>query len=803
MQEALQWYENRHWEMFEFQKKCLEHYMMGESGMLNAPTGMGKTFALSIPFLLEHKLAAKPKKGLKALWITPLRALSVDIRNAIQEASDELNVGWRIERRSGDVSASTKKAQLVHAPDCLITTPESVHLLLATKGYERFFKNLEVVIVDEWHELLSSKRGVQVELALSRLKSIRPDLKIWGISATIGNMEEAMKVLLGSDQAKNAKHVISERKKELEFHTMIPKEIDRFPWSGHLGIRMLKDTLPIIEANSSTILFTNTRSQAEIWYSRLIDECPELIGEIAMHHGSLDKELRKWVEEALHAGRLKAVVSTSSLDLGVDFRPVSAVIQIGSPKGIARFVQRAGRSGHSPYEKSKVYFLPTNSMEIIESLALKSAVENHFVESRIPVIRAFDLLIQYMVSLAVSDGFKEKELYEEVRSTHCYSTLSKDEWMNLCQFITQGGESLQAYEEFNKVEVVDGLYRVLDRRIARRHRLSMGTIVGDTAMKVSYQNGRRIGTIEEYFISRMNIGDCFSFAGQTLELIQVKGFTAYVKPARAKKVAIPSWQGGRMSLSSEISEVIRLEIGKLNEGTSPEHISLKPLLSIQTQLSRIPKSDELLIESFKDEEGHHVFVYPFEGRMVNEGLALLMAYRISQHKRITLSVAMNDYGFELLSDQEIPLEEALEQDVFTNENLLSDVQASCNLSEMGRRKFRDIAVISGLTFRGYPGKLQKERHLQSSASLFYDVFNDYDRDNLLLQQAYEEVLYQELDSERLKHALDRIQSQKIMLEELEEISPFAFPIMVDRLREGLSNERIEDRVNKILADILE
>ena len=800
MEMALEWYANRQWEMFNFQRDCLKHYLAGKSGMLNAPTGMGKTFALALPFLLENKLAAKSKRGLKVLWITPLRALSVDIRNAIQEAADELELNWRVERRSGDVSAATKKAQLTHAPDCLITTPESVHLLLATKGYERFFKHLDVVVVDEWHELLSSKRGVQVELALSRLKHIQKGLRIWGISATIGNMKEAIEVLLGPNDHAKAVEVISERKKELEFHTMLPKEIDRFPWAGHLGIRMLQYTLPIIQANRSTILFTNTRSQAEIWYSRLIEECPELIGEIAMHHGSLDKELRLWVEDALHEGRLKAVVSTSSLDLGVDFRPVSAVIQIGSPKGIARFIQRAGRSGHSPYEKSKVYFLPTNSLEIIEAIALKSAVEHQFIESRKPVIRAFDVLIQYMMSLAVSEGFASEELYEEVLATHCYETLTKREWDHLCHFISKGGESLQAYEEFNKVVIDKGIYRVVDRRIARRHRLSMGTIVGDTAMKVSYQNGKRIGTIEEYFISRLSIGDCFSFAGQTLELVQVKGFTAYVRPARAKKVAIPSWQGGRMSLSSEVSEILRKEISKLSVGNSKEHQALKPLLNIQSDYSLIPKQDELLIERFNDQEGDHIYVYPFEGRMVNEGLAMLVAYRISQHQRISLSVAMNDYGFELLSDQEIPIIEALEQDVFSKENLLSDIQASCNLGEMGRRKFRDIAAISGLTFRGYPGKLQKERHLQSSASLFYDVFNEYDKDNLLLQQAYDEVLYLELDSNRLRSALERIEQQHIRFVELSEISPFAFPIMVDRLRERMSNESIEERVNRILSN---
>lgn len=802
---AEEWFAEKGWTMFPFQKQCLKEYFKGKSGMLNAPTGMGKTYALALPFLLRD-LPVKKKKGLKVLWVTPLKALSVDICNAIQEASDALGAGWVVERRSGDVSYQKKKAQLTNAPDVLITTPESIHLIMATKGYENFFKHVELVVVDEWHELLSSKRGVQVELALSRLKTIRKELQVWGISATIGNMQEAVKVLQGQgyDEGKLSL-VMSKRKKKLQIKTLLPRKIDEFPWAGHLGIRLLRKTLPVIEKNSSTILFTNTRSQAEIWYNRLIEECPELIGQIAMHHGSLDKKLRVWVEEALHEGRLKAVVSTSSLDLGVDFRPVSAVIQIGSPKGIARFIQRAGRSGHSPFETSKVYFLPTNSIEIIEALALKQAVEEEKMESRHPMIRSFDVLIQYMVSLAVSDGFDPDRLYHEIKSTHCYSSVSEEEWQWLCDFITRGGESLQAYDEFNRVEVVNGLFKVKDRKIAMRHRLSMGTIVGEMSMTVAYLNGKRLGSIEEYFISRLRIGDFFWFAGQTLELIKVTGFTAYVQPAAPKKkVAIPSWLGGRMSLSSEVSAVLRHQVsGLLDDQRSAEHTKLAPLLDIQKELSAIPKESELLIESFEDKEGHHLFFYPFEGRMVHEGLAMLMAFRISQIQPLSISLAMNDYGFELLSDQEIPIMEALEEDLFRIKGLLDDISVSCNMSEMGRRKFRDIAAISGLTFKGYPGKMQKERHLQSSAALFFEVFKDYEPDNLLLKQAYEEVIYKELEVNRMRIALERMDRQELKLVQLKNPSPLCFPIMVDRLRDRMSNERIEDRVAKMLAEIKE
>lgn len=801
---ALNWYTNRDWKMFQFQKDCLRAYFKGKNGLLNAPTGSGKTFALGIPFLLNDKLKGDYKKGLKVLWITPLRALSVDITNALQEAADELETGWTIERRSGDVSSSKKQAQLKNSPDCLVTTPESLQIMLARKGYAKFLKHLDAVIVDEWHELLSSKRGVLVELALSRLKTIVPGLKIWGISATIGNMEDAVNVLMGDESTlQNTAIIKANIKKKLKIQTLLPNKIEEMPWSGHIGVRLLSKVLPIIEKNTSTLIFCNTRSQAEIWYQKLIEKFPDLAGLIALHHGSLGKEVREWVETALHKGSLKAVVSTSSLDLGVDFRPVSAVIQIGSPKGIARFLQRAGRSGHSPYETSKIYFLPTNSLEIIESSALQRAIKEGHIESRITVARAFDVLVQYLVTLAVSDGFNADTLYAEIKSTYCYKSLVEEEWNWVLSFITHGGNSLQAYEDFNKVEIdEEGVFRVTDRRIARRHRLSMGTIVGDNTMVVKRERGKRIGTIEEYFISRLNIGDAFIFAGQTFELTRLSGLTAYVQPSKRKKAAIPSWTGGRMSLSSEIAEMLRKEFHHLQqdeEKLNREGKKLQGLLTVQDTRSIVPQPDELLIEYLEDEDGHHVYVYPFEGRMVHEGLALLLAYRLSKITRISLSLGMNDYGFEMLSDQEIPLIEALEEDWFASENLLDDIQNSSNMTALAGKKFREIAAISGLTFAGYPNKLVKERHLQSNSRLFFDVFSEYEPDNLLLQQAYEEVLYYQLEANRIRKALERIGQQEVIVKVLSKPSPLSFPLLVDNLnRDRISNESMADRVKRIL-----
>lgn len=793
--------------MFTFQKDCLDAYFDGKNGLLNAPTGSGKTFALGVPVMLADKLKGDYKKGIKVLWITPLKALSVDITNALQEAADELGTGWRVERRSGDVSSAKKAAQLKNSPDCLVTTPESLQIMLARKGYEKFFKYLDAVIVDEWHELLSSKRGVQVELGLSRLKAIKPDLKVWGISATIGNMPDAIDVLLGDEQTSaNTAIVQANIKKKLKMKTLLPTKMEDMPWAGHLGVKLLKKVLPIIEANESTLIFTNTRSQAEIWYQKIIDAFPDLAGLVALHHGSLGKEVREWVETALHKGTLKAVVSTSSLDLGVDFRPVSAVIQIGSPKGIARFLQRAGRSGHSPDATSSIYFLPTNSLEIIESSALQRAIKEGHIESRIPVVRAFDVLVQYLVTLAVSDGFKEDEIYEEVKRTHCFQTITREEWMWVLRFITQGGDSLQSYEDFNKVKITeDGLYKVESRRIAMRHRLSMGTIVGNNTMIIKRQRGKNIGTIEEYFISRLKIGDSFVFAGQKLELVRVKGLVATVVPSTKKTAAVPSWSGGRMSLSSEIAEVLRTEFHTLaslpTEKLNREGKKLQSLMHIQDSRSIVPRPNELLIEYLEDKNGHHIFIYPFEGRMVHEGIALLLAYRLSKMTKISLNLGMNDYGFEILCDQEIPLMDALEEDWFTTKGLLDDIQNSSNMTALAGKKFREIAAISGLTFKGYPNKEAKERHLQSHSQLFFDVFTDYEPHNLLLQQAYEEVTYYQLEVNRIQKALERISQQEIVVKVLEKPSPLCFPLLVDSLnRDRISNESISERVKRMLEE---
>ena len=513
--------------------------------------------------------------------------------------------------------------------------------------------------------------------------------------------------------------------------------------------------------------------------------------------------MRQWVENALHDGILKVVVCTSSLDLGVDFRPVDTVIQVGSPKGVARFMQRAGRSGHQPGATSKIYFLPTHSLEIIEGSALRYAVANGEIEQRIPYIRSFDVLIQYLVTLAVSDGFRADELYAEIVQTHCYQSVSRDEFNWCLSFITEGGKMLDAYDEFHKVVVEDGIYKVTSRRIAMRHRLSIGTIVSDSMMQVKYLGGARVGAIEEWFISRLKPGDPFWFAGKNLELIRVKDMIAYVRKSASNKGMFPSWQGGRMPLTSQLTKTIRLKIFD-HDKQGKKDIEVRELHSLfeeQKRRSHLPHTNELLIEKARSKEGYHIFIYPFEGRNVHEGMAMLFSYRISQLRPMTFSISMNDYGFELLSDQEIPIEDALGSALFDTSNITNDISHSINIAEMAKRKFRDIASISGLVFSGYPGKAVKTRHMQASSQLFFSVFSDYEQNNLLLQQAYDEVMTFQMEEARMVDALHRMEQQEIVIKELEKFSPFCFPILTERFREKYTNEKLEDRVRKMIEQL--
>jgi ATP-dependent Lhr-like helicase len=824
---------------FKFQTDAWEYYAEGYSGLVNAPTGFGKTFSMFLAVVIDElnnrdvkpatakvvigktlaiesdskkpaKLLAKRARrpeGLKLIWITPLRSLAKDLARAMTEVCTELELDWHVGVRNGDTAQSEKLKQKKQMPEVLIITPESMHLLLAQKNALDNFDSLVCIVADEWHELLGSKRGVMAELAISRIRALiaekHPErlLRIWGISATIGNMEQALEVLVPYEEVLKT-IVVADIEKKIEIRSILPDHIDMLPWAGHLGHKLAFKLLPIIEKSKTTLIFCNTRGQAELWYQGLLKLDENLAGLIAIHHGSIDYELRNWIEEAIHTGALKAVISTSSLDLGVDFKPVDTVVQIGSPKGVARFLQRAGRSGHSPYETSHIYFLPTHALELVEAAAIKEAAKTNNIESREPVVMSFDVLIQYMVTLAVGDGFDEQKLYREVKQTHAFRELELSEWSWMMQFITTGGDSLTAYNEFSKVTLEEGLWKVTSRQMAMRHRLHIGTIVSDAMVKVKYMTGGYVGMVEESFITKIKPGNSFTLAGRVLEFVMVKDMTVLVRKSKLKTAITPSWLGGRLSLTANLGAILRKKYNQtLDKTHEDEELDIiLPLFERQAKVSHVPKDDEFLIELIKTRDGYHLFAYPFEGRQVHEILAALIAYRLGRVKPISFSIAMNDYGFELLSEQPIPLDEENIKLLFSPKNLAEDIVSSINSTEMARRKFRDIACISGLVFQGYPGKYVANKHLQSSAALFFNVFSDYDKHNLLLRQSYDEAFYQQIEEPRLAAALHRVQNSKVIIVKAESYTPLCFPIKVDSLRENMSTEELGERIARMTAE---
>ncbi|MDM0121134.1 ligase-associated DNA damage response DEXH box helicase [Variovorax arabinosiphilus] len=819
------WFAGRGWKPFAFQREVWKAIGDGRSGMLHATTGAGKTYAVWLGALKAFATAPRPaarataKKvapPLTVLWITPMRALASDTLRALQQPLDVLAPDWSAGARSGDTSSGERSVQNARLPTVLVTTPESLSVLLSRADAAEVLGTVKMVVVDEWHELLGNKRGVQVQLALARLKRWNAALCVWGMSATLGNLDEAMRTLLGREDGTLVQGQVP---KKLVIDSLLPGRAERFPWGGHLGLTMLPQVVDEIASSSTTLVFTNTRSQSEIWYQAILEAKPEWAGLIALHHGSLDRAVREWVEAGLKSGALRAVVCTSSLDLGVDFLPVERVLQIGSPKGVARLLQRAGRSGHAPGRPSRITLVPTHSIEMVEGAAARDAIAAGHIEARSTPEQPLDVLVQHLVTVALGGGFVPDDLYDEVRGTAAYAKLSRDSWDWCLSFVRQGGPSLAAYPDYQRaVPDADGVWRVPDARLARRHRMNIGTIVSDVSMAVQYVGGAKIGSVEESFAARMKPGDCFLFGGRLLELVRIREMTAWVRRASGKRAAVPRWNGGRMPLSTTLADAVVQQLALAGEGRydTPELQCVRPLLEIQQQWSALPTPQTLLAEVLKTREGWHLFLYPFAGRHVHLGLANLIAWRVAQHAPRTFSIAVNDYGFELLCATEVdwPVllpqvlragHDAEAQDAIAHHDadaaLLHEVLESLNASELAQRRFREIARVSGLIFQGYPGEKRSNKQLQASSSLFWEVFRKYDPANRLLLQAEQELLAQELEIGRLRTSLTRMNAQALVVQTLARPTPFAFPLMVERFREKLSNESVADRIARMVEQL--
>lgn len=831
---ATVWLTARGWKPFAFQRQVWAAMARGQSGLLHATTGSGKTFAVwlgALQALVETKdkpsradksaqtdstkqenpgarqgARSKPTAApLTVIWITPMRALAADTLRALQEPLAEMAPHWSAGARSGDTTSGERSAQDRRLPTVLVTTPESLSVLLARADAADTLGRTRLVVVDEWHELMGNKRGVQTQLAIARLRRCNPALMVWGMSATLGNLDQARHTLLGP----GCEGVLVQGKtpKRLIVDTLLPPRTDRFPWAGHLGISMLPQVVDEIEHSGSTLVFTNTRSQAELWYQALLDARPDWAGLIALHHGSLDRGVREWVEAGLKSGALRAVVCTSSLDLGVDFLPVERVLQIGSPKGIARLLQRAGRSGHAPGRPSRITIVPTHALELIEGAAARDAVAAGHIEAREVPRQPLDVLVQHLVTVALGGGFLPDELLAEVRSTAAYAQLGDADWAWCLAFVRQGGEALGAYPDFHRVQPdASGVWRVPDARLARRHRMNIGTIVSDASMAVQFVGGARLGQVEESFAARLKPGDCFLFAGRLLELVRVHEMTAWVKRAHGQRPAVPRWNGGKMPLSTTLADAVVDQLEQVAGGhhRAPELRAARDLLAVQREWSALPTRQQLLAEVLHSREGTHLFLYPFAGRHVHLGLGGLIAWRVARSSPTTFSIAVNDYGFELLSPTHTDWTELLPQVLLNNvgeDALRREVLDSLNAGELAQRRFREIARVSGLVFQGHPGEQRSSRQLQASSRLFWEVFRQYDPANRLLHQAEQELLALELDMARLQAALARMATQTLMLHTLDRPTPFAFPLMVERFREKFSNENVAERIARMVAQL--
>jgi ATP-dependent helicase Lhr and Lhr-like helicase len=800
------WFERQGWTPLPFQRQCWQAYLAGESGLIQVPTGSGKTYAAVMGPIAE--LLAEPSPGLRLLYLTPLRALSRDLALAIQQPIEAMGWPLRVGIRNGDTSNYERGKQLRSPPEILITTPESLSLLLANPKAPALFAGLRAAVIDEWHELMGSKRGSQTELCLSWLRSQRPGLRTWAISATIGNLDEAAHSALGAGS--EPRLITAPIARATEIRSLLPESIDGFPWAGHLGLRRYEDLVAALEPGVSTLLFTNTRNQAERWHQCLRYACPEMEHALALHHSAIDRAERQAIEAGVKAGALRWVVCTSSLDLGVDFQPVERVVQIGSAKNVARLLQRAGRSAHLPGGTSQVLFMPTHALELLELSALRRGLAAGLVEERRQPNAPIDVLLQHLTSLACGPGFQAESELAAVRSAWSYRQLSDGDWQWCLRFLEHGGDCLGAYPRYRKLEREGDHYLVKEKAIARMHRLHIGTITADRAVTVRFVRGAVLGHVEEAFIGRLKAGDVFFFAGRQLEFVRLREMTAQVKASSKKSSTVPAWAGGQMALSDLLSRHLRAEVDRCARALageakldSPELVALEPLLQRQVQLSRLPRQHELLVEVCNSREGSHLYAYPFEGRFVHEGLGFLWAWRLARHQASTITVSVNDYGFELLAPKNYPFDELFElhaEELLNDSDLKEDLEQAINLSELCRRRFRAIAQISGLVLNGYPGQSKSGGQLQISAALLYDVFSRHEPANRLLAQARSEVLSEQLDLPRITGALQRLQQCSLQLERTPRPGPLAFPLLVERLNNRMSNESVLERVQRLMAE---
>lgn len=791
------WFESKDWQPREFQLKAWKSYLKGENGLIHVSTGFGKTYAGTLAALAEMSLEKVDPGGIYILYIAPLRALSGDIIKSIKRPIEELNLPYTVEGRTGDTTASERARQKKNPPSILVTTPESFNLLLISEEYREALKKCRLVVADEWHELMGNKRGVQVQLCLSHLKTIAPKLRVWGLSATVGNPKLAAEVLCGN--LDNFSFVSEKVSKEIEIQSLLPDEIDSFPWAGHMGMAMMEKVVGHINLKHSCLLFTNTRNQAERWFAEIIQLRPEWKDLMALHHSSVDRALREEIEDKIKTGELKLVICTSSLDLGVDFPMVERVYQIGSPKSISRFVQRAGRSGHTPHGVPKIFFVPTHALEIFEYLATELAIEKGLKEEISPPELSFDVLAQHMMTLAAQEGLDPAKALQEIRSTYSFKDLKEEEFQSLLDFLTYGGRSLSAYSNYHRLKEFKGKFLIFDKKMLQQHMMNVGTITSDPSIRIRFMKGGDLGSVEESFVGRLKKGDHFVFAGRTLEYVLVRDLTLYVRMAPASSGITAIWGGARLPLSSLLTYHLKevFELIEKGEFIHPLVSYLSPIIEVQKALSRLPGNSYLLIEEAITREGKHLFIFPFEGRLVHEALASILSVRLSHLTKVTLSFAVNEYGLEILAPADFDFQEFDMKELLSLKNLSLDIQKSLNMTQLAKKQFREIAQVSGLIYQNQARERRTMKNLQMSSSLLFDVFQAYEPDQPLYRQSYDEVKFFQFQEDRLVKVLKQLEGVPFDYYKTSRPSPLAFPLIIERIGSRVSSETLQERLQRM------
>jgi len=814
----LRWFASRGWSPRAHQLELLRRAQDGASVLLIAPTGAGKTLAGFLPSLVD--LATRPKRrpgearrGIHTLYISPLKALAVDIERNLGKPVDEMGLPVSIETRTGDTPSHKRSRQKLAPPDILLTTPEQLALLIAAKDVDRFFSGLRYVVLDELHSLVASKRGHLLALGLARLRNLVPALQTVGLSATVAEPDELRRWLVNQNPPGGMADIITVSggaKPEIA----ILDSRERVPWSGHSARYAIPDIYEAIKRHRTTLLFVNTRSQAELLFGELWrvneDSLP-----IALHHGSLDVGQRRRVEKAMEAGSLRAIVATSTLDMGIDWGDVDLVVHVGAPKGASRLAQRIGRANHRLDEPSRAILVPANRFEVLECRAALEA--NYLGAQDTPPLGegGLDVLAQHVLGSACAEPFHADALYDEVRGAAPYAALDRDSFDRVVDFVATGGYALRSYERYARIrQMADGRWRVSHPRVAQQYRLNVGTIIEAPMLNVRYvragrgtaaRGGPVLGQVEEYFLESLSPGDTFLFAGRVLRFEGIRENECFVSNAPANDAKVPSYEGGKFPLSTYLASEVR---GMLSDparwNALPDQVS--DWLRIQAENSVLPGRGDLLVETFPRGGRFYMVAYPFEGRLAHQTLGMLLTRRLERAGARPLGFVATDYSLAIWALDDLGAlfrrrQPSLAQ-LFDEDMLGDDLDAWLNESWMLKRTFRNCAVIAGLIEKRHPGQEKTGRQVTVSADLIYDVLRSHEPDHILLRATRADAAAGLLDVRRLAEMLSRIRG-RIVHKNLERISPLAVPIMLEIGREPVNGEANETLLSEAADSLIE